>query len=270
MKDLFDFMEGPRVPSLIEFENREEWDGVYEIVDCKRALSPSNLPEMDYALNPYSGCEHGCIYCYAPDVTHSPWDGWRVVRVKKNIVARLSSETKDIKGIIGIGTVTDPYQGAEGRFTLTRQCLEVLKRRGYEIHLHTKSDLILRDVDILDGMKGQVAVTLTGLDERTSKITEPGAPMPSVRLETLRRLTDRGINTYALIAPISDRLEGREEEFCDAVAGTGVRRAALDPLNLKPGVRMRTERMGFYPSLKSTEKIRNLLESSGIQVRNVF
>ncbi len=255
---------------LPEFGNEDEWDGVYRMVNCKRALAPSGLPEMDYNLNPYGGCEHGCVYCYAPEVTHSDWKDWRVVKVKANIVERLAKELPGLTGTIGIGTVTDPYQGAERRFRLTRNCLEFLEGKGHPIHMHTKSDLILRDKDLLASFSGQVAVTLTGIDERRARMTEPGAPPPAARLKALRELTAAGINTYALIAPVLDHLEGREQEFCDAVIDTGVRRAALDPLNLRPQMAVRLERMGIRGSNVSLERIRRILTAAGVEVRDVF
>lgn len=255
---------------LSEFGTEEDWDGIYRMVTCKRALAPSGLPEMDYNLNPYGGCEHGCIYCYAPEVTHSEWKSWRVVKVKTNIVERLAKELPGLSGTIGIGTVTDPYQAAERRFRLTRQCLEYLDGKGHPIHLHTKSDLILRDKELLTHFDGVVAITLTGLDERRSKITEPGAPLPKARLKALKELTEAGISTYALIAPILDHLEGREQEFCDALIDTGVRSAALDPLNLRPELSMRMERMGIRGSSSALENIRSILTKAGIEVRDVF
>lgn len=240
------------------------------MVRCRRALAPSALPEMDYALNPYSGCEHGCVYCYAPEVTHTDWSSWRVVGVKVNVAERLAKELSGLKGTIGIGTVTDPYQAAEARFGLTRECLEVLSGRGFPIHMHTKSDLILRDLDLLKGFEGQVAVTLTTVDEKVSKVTEPGAPLPDARLRALKELTSAGLNTYALIAPVLDRLEGKEEDFCRAVADTGVKRAALDPLNLRPEMSKRLARMNIKGSMASLEKVRRLLAEEGIEVRDVF
>ena len=256
--------------TLPEFENMDEWDGIYEIIQCKRALSPSGLPEMDYSLNPYAGCEHGCVYCYAPEVTHSEWKDWRVVKVKANIVSRLAKELPGLHGTIGIGTVTDPYQGAERRFRLTRDCLEFLEGRGFSVHMHTKSDLILRDTDLLTRIPGQVAITITGIDDRRSKITEPGAPLPAARLRALRELTEAGVNTYALIAPILDHLEGNEEEFCQAIIDTGVRRAALDPLNLRPLMSERLSRMHIRGSSESVAIIRSILLKAGIEVRDVF
>lgn len=255
---------------LIEFDNVGAWDGEYRLIQCKRALSPSRLPEMDYALNPYAGCEHGCVYCYAPEVTHSDPGNWRVVGVKTNIVERMARELPGLSGTIGIGTVTDPYQAAEARFMLTRRCLEHLVGKGFPIHLHTKSDLILRDLDLLKRFEGQVAITLTTCDDRLSRITEPGAPLPEARFGALKALTDAGINTYALIAPVLDRLEGLEEEFCRKVADTGVRRVALDRLNIRPVMGRRLDRMGIGRSDRVLENLRTLLENDGIQVRDVF
>ena len=255
---------------LIEFENVDAWNGEYRLIQCKRALSPSRLPEMDYALNPYTGCEHGCVYCYAPEVTHSDIAAWRVVGVKTNIVDRIVKELPGLSGTIGIGTVTDPYQAAEARFMLTKGCLEHLVGKGFPIHLHTKSDLVLRDIDLLKRFEGQVAVTMTTCDDRISRITEPGAPLPEARFKALKELTDAGINTYALIAPVLDRLEGLEEEFCDMVAATGVKRAALDPLNLRPLMAKRLDRMDIGRSDTALEKVRSLLIKRGIVVRDVF
>lgn len=261
---------GGTVRGLIEFENPDVWDGEYELIRCKRALSPSGLPEMDYSLNPYGGCEHGCVYCYAPEVTHAEWKTWRVVKVKVNVVERLAKELPGLSGTVGIGTVTDPYQAAEKRFGLTRACLEYLDGKKFDIHMHTKSDLILRDTELLAHFGGQVAVTLTGIDERMSKITEPGAPLPKSRLNALRKLTSAGINTYALIAPVMASLEGKEREFCDAVIDTGVKRAALDPLNVRPEMAKRLDRMNLRGSQTSLVLIRDILTGAGIEVRNVF
>ena len=255
---------------LIEFGDESDWNGVYRMVQCKRALAPSGLPEMNYNLNPYGGCEHGCVYCYAPEVTHTDWKEWRVVKVKSNIVERLAKELPGLSGTIGIGTVTDPYQAAERRFRLTRSCLEFLQDKGHPIHLHTKSDLILRDIDLISRFEGQVAVTLTGTDERMSKITEPGAPLPEARFRALREMTEAGINTYALIAPVMAHLEGHEREFCDRVIETGVKRAALDPLNLRPQMAVRLEKMNIRGSSSALENIRRMLREGGVEVRDVF
>ncbi|MDR1954852.1 MAG: radical SAM protein [Candidatus Methanoplasma sp.] len=233
-------------------------------------MSPSGLPGIDYALNPYGGCEHGCVYCYAPEVLHTDWKEWRVVKVRSNIPDRLSKELSGLEGTIGIGTVTDPYQYAEKRFGLTRKCLEILKERDFRIHLHTKSDLIIRDLDLLASMRGEAGITITTIDERISKITEPGAPLPERRLEALRRLVEAGIDAYALVGPVLDHLEGNEKEFADAVASTGVRRICIDSLNLRPQLSERLNRMNIRGSEKAKEKIRRTAEDSGLVVMDVF
>jgi DNA repair photolyase len=258
------------ITDLIEFEDASQWDGPYKIVEAKRALSPSGLPGIEYALNPYGGCEHGCVYCYAPEVLHTDWKDWRVVKVRSNIPDRLSKELVGLEGTIGIGTVTDPYQYAEKRFMLTLKCLEILKKKNFRIHLHTKSDLILRDIDLISSMKGEVGITITTVVEKYSKITEPGAPLPQKRLEALKRLCEKGVDAYALIGPVLNHLEGSEAQFVEAVASTGVKRVYIDSLNSRPLLTMRLSRMNMHGSDRSKEKIRDLATSAGLIVRDVF
>ncbi|MCL2032491.1 MAG: radical SAM protein [Methanomassiliicoccaceae archaeon] len=247
-----------------------EWDGCYRITEAKRALSPSGLPGIDYALNPYGGCEHGCVYCYAPEVLHTDWKDWRVVKVRTNIPERLAKELSGLEGTIGIGTVTDPYQYAEKRFRLTQRCLEILKERDFRIHLHTKSDLILRDIELISSMRGEVGITITTLSDKFSKITEPGAPLPGKRLDTLRQLSERGIDTYALIGPVLDHLDGNEEELVEAIVSTGVERVFIDRLNPRPLLTERLNRMNIRGSERPREKIRKLAAASGLSVSDVF
>jgi DNA repair photolyase len=192
------------------------------------------------------------------------------VKVRSNIPDRLSKELSGLDGTIGIGTVTDPYQYAEKRFRLTQRCLEILKRKDFRIHLHTKSDLVLRDIDLISSMRGEIGITITGIDEKFSKITEPGAPRPQKRLETLRQLSARGVDAYALIGPVLSHLEGKEEEFVSAVVSTGVERAYIDALNPRPLLMERLSRMNIRGSEVSKEKIRRLAEASGLLVRDVF
>ena len=225
---------------------------------------------MDYALNPYSGCAHGCVYCYAPEVTHAEWGGWRIPKAKMNIARRLALELPNIEGVIGIGTVTDPYQPVESELELTLQCLKVLKDRGFRIHMHTKSDLILRDIDLLSEMECTVGITITGIEERESKMTEPGAPMPSRRLEAISKLADVGINVYALVGPVLSHLEGRESALVDAIARTGVKLIYIDSLSSRPLLSERLARMRFRGSPSAERRIKELSEAAGVEVRPVF
>ena len=210
------------------------------------------------------------MYCYAPEVLHTDWKDWRVVKVRSNISDRLSKELSGLEGTIGIGTVTDPYQYAEKRFRLTRRCLEILKERDIRIHLHTKSDLILRDIDLISAMRGEVGITITSVSDRFSKITEPGAPLPEKRLEALRMLSERGVDTYALIGPVLNHLEGGEKDLVGAIVSTGVKRVYIDSLNLRPLLAERLARMNIRGSETARENIRRSATDAGLLVKNVF
>lgn len=255
--------------NLYDFLPSDDWNGPHRAIQCKRALSPSKL--FDFALNPYSGCEHGCVYCYAPEVTHNRPDDWRVVKVKINIVDRLSKELRFAEGSIGIGTVTDPYQRAESRFGLTRDCLKVLRAQNRKVQIFTKSDLVTRDIDILGGMDVTVGMTITGLDDRVSKITEPGAPIPKKRLDALRTLVEEGIDTFVLAEPILSHNEGFEKEFVDAIYNAGTRAIEIGGLNHRQSSELRLARMGIYPaSDECINEIRNVAKGLGMSVKDIF
>ena len=192
------------------------------------------------------------------------------MKVRSNIPDRLSKELSGLEGTIGIGTVTDPYQYAEKRFRLTQRCLEILKEKDFRIHLHTKSDLVLRDIDLISSMRGEVGITITSIDDRFSKITEPGAPLPQNRLDALKKLSEKGVDTYALIGPVLNHLEGTEGSLVDAVVSTGTKRVYIDSLNLRPMLADRLSRMNIHGSERSKEKIRRLAEDSGLLVQDVF
>ncbi len=117
-------------------------------VDCKRALGPSKLPGLDYALNPYRGCAFGCVYCYSPAVLREARPLGSFVEARRNIPNALARELKSSRrGLVGIGTVTDPYQPLEGRYRLARLCLEQLLRYDFPISIQTKSPIVIRDLD---------------------------------------------------------------------------------------------------------------------------
>ena len=160
-------------------------DGVGEVA-CLRALNPSRLPGLDYALNPYVGCAHACAYCYSQDVLRlgqrGKWGSW--VEAKRNFAARLSDELRRAKpGVVGLGTVTDPYQSAEAKRRLSRACLEVLREHNHPVCVQTKSDLVADDLELIASLQSpEVGFTATTLDESLASILEPGAPPPLARL----------------------------------------------------------------------------------------
>ncbi len=232
----------------------------YNEISCKTALSQSGLPGLDYTLNPYTGCEHSCIYCYAPSTLHyggaEQWGTF--VNAKTDIPRVLEKELRTKKrGIVGISTVTDPYQPLEEKLKLTGNCLQVLQSKGFPVCIQTKSSLVLRDIDILKEFnEKEVGLTVTTLDDRISGVIEPGATLPSMRLKALETLSSSGIPTWAFIGPMvpgvldNDRLV----ELLEAVNATGVSHVMFDKLRLKPGMWARIE-----PHLR--EKAPDLLEA---------
>lgn len=211
------------------------------LVECKSAISPSRLPGLDWALNPYRGCAHRCRYCYAQDVTRfrldRPWGD--VIEVRVNITSRLKrSLSKSREGVYGVGTVTDPYQPLEGQYELTRGCLSVLKRYGADVSVLTKSDLVTRDLDLLEGWEGaEVGVSVCTIDESVASVIEPGAPSPGRRLSALSRLSEAGVNTYLMLAPLIPGLCDSEPDLIkllEAAREAHVRRILWDVFNPRP------------------------------------
>jgi DNA repair photolyase len=205
-------------------------------------LSKSSLPGLDYSLNPYTGCSHGCIYCYAPATLRyggpEPWGTF--VTAKTNIPAVLERELRKMpRGIVGISTVTDPYQPTESRLKLTRSCLEVLQAKQFPICIQTKSSLVTRDIDLIrDFRDKEVGLTVTTLDDEASAIIEPGASLPRERLDALKRLTDAGITTWAFVGPLVPGFIDAAglAELLASVKEAGACKVIVDRLRLKPGL----------------------------------
>ncbi len=208
-------------------------------VRASTALPRSNLPGMDYALNPYVGCEHDCIYCFAPDVLHKDPVKWgKEVGVRSNLPTLLAKEIRNKRGVIGIGTVTDPYQPLEKSCLVTRKCLMEIVRHDNPISILTKSDLVVRDIELIASTKRpEVGITITSVDDRISRAFEPGAPLPSVRLEALRKITEAGLNTYAMVGPVLPMLvEGDLNDLVRSIAATGTKRLMVDRMRYRPGM----------------------------------
>ena len=215
-------------------------------VKATTALPRSNLPGMDYALNPYVGCEHDCVYCFAPDVLHKDAAKWgKEVGVRSNLPTLLAKEIKNKRGVIGIGTVTDPYQPLEKSCLVTRKCLMEILRHDNPISVLTKSDLVVRDIELISATKRpEVGVTVTTVDDRISQAFEPGAPLPQRRLEALRQLSAAGLNTYAMIGPVLPMLTDEDlTEVVRAIARTGTRRVMVDRMRYRTGMEEMIARM---------------------------
>lgn len=186
-------------------------------VRVKTALSKSGLPEYDYALNPYLGCQHGCIYCYAMDFTRDePGERWgEVVYVKVNLIQALLRDVRRFRpGIVGVSTITDPYQPVESRYRLTRRAIEVLCGAGYHVSIQTKSALIIRDLDIIGRCGGSIDVGFTITTMRdTYRAIEPMAAHPMARASALRRVAKLGIETWIFLGPIMPGINDRREDY---------------------------------------------------------
>ncbi|HQQ25251.1 MAG TPA: radical SAM protein [Methanomassiliicoccales archaeon] len=226
--DLFLLMDDdrpvPQVPRIGEVRTRV-------------ALPASRLPGLDYALNPYVGCAHDCLYCYAPYVTKRPRAEWTVVLARTDIPQVLAKEIKGKKGMIGLGTVTDPYQEAERHLLLTRRCLMEMVPHGLSVSVLTKSDLILRDLDLYKELKGEMGITVTSVNDDISRTLEPGAPLPGRRVAALSRMADQGLNAYALVGPLLPLLTGRDvDEMVEALSSAGIKWVMLDRFRPRPGM----------------------------------
>ncbi len=210
-------------------------------VDSTRKIITRNQsPDIpfDRSINPYRGCEHGCVYCFARP-THaylglSPGlDFESKLFVKPDAPALLEKELS-ARGYsprtIAIGTNTDPYQPIERKYQVMRGILEVLERAGHPVGIVTKSALVLRDLDILSRMAERnlvkVALSVTTLDPKLARVMEPRAATPARRLETLRQLSAAGVPTMVMVAPIIPAINDAEiERILDAAAIAGVKGA---------------------------------------------
>ena len=204
----------------------EAFKTIVQIEPAKSIITTNQSPDIsfDQSINPYRGCEHGCIYCYARP-THaymglSPGLDFETrLFAKTNAAALLRAELSNPRyqvKAIALGANTDPYQPIEKRFAITRQVLEVLEESGHPVTIVTKSAMVLRDLDILTRMAQRdlvkVAVSVTTLDSVLARQMEPRAATPPRRLDAIRRLSDAGVRTGVIMAPIIPALNDSEIE----------------------------------------------------------
>lgn len=210
-------------------------------------ITRNSSPDIsfDRSVNPYRGCEHGCVYCFARP-THaymglSPGLDFEARLFAKPDAARLLDKELSKEGYtprtIAIGTNTDPYQPVEKQYRIMREILEVLEACGHPVGIVTKSALVTRDIDILGRMAerglAKVALSVTTMDRRLARTMEPRAATPTKRLETIRQLTDAGIPTSVLVAPIIPGLNDQElERVLDSARAAGAREAGYVVLRL--------------------------------------
>lgn len=189
-------------------------------VQAKSILSESKI--YDYVVNPYTGCQHACTYCYARFMKRftrhgEPWGEF--VDVKVNAPDLLAREIKrKKKGKIWLSGVCDPYQPLEERYRLTRRCLGILAANGWPVAVQTRSPLVMRDVDILrEAPDVEVGFSIPTADERIRELFEPCAPRIQDRIDALAGLHRAGIKTFAMIAPLLPGAKGLADALRDTV-----------------------------------------------------
>ncbi len=218
-------------------------------IKCKTALNPSKLPGLDYSLNPYTGCQHKCVYCYVPNVMHLDRKKWGdFVKIKTNIPNVLSKEIrKKPKGIVGISTVTDPYQPVEKKYKLTRYCLQQLLIHDFPINIQTKSDLVTRDIKIISRFStAEVIFSIATLKDTQRKILEPNSSKIQDRLNAMKKISKAGIKTSVFFGPIYPTIKTEEiKEIIHTFSEHGANKIMIDKFNLKPGI---------YQNIKNTLK----------------
>ncbi|MGB3445316.1 MAG: PA0069 family radical SAM protein [Xanthobacteraceae bacterium] len=230
----------------------------------RKVITRNDSPDIgfDRSINPYRGCEHGCVYCFARP-THaylgmSPGLDFESKLFAKPDAPALLEKELAAPGyepkMIAIGTNTDPYQPIEREHKIMRGILEVLERAGHPVGIVTKSALVTRDIDILSRMAARnlvkVALSVTSLDPKLARAMEPRAATPQRRLEALRQLSAAGIPTTVMVAPVIPALNDSEiERILDSAAHAGVREASYVMLRLPLEVRdlFREWLMAHYP-----------------------
>ena len=281
-------------PDLADEAVGEEAKTQFIPVHPKTMVNKVDSPDIPFSLslNPYQGCEHGCIYCYARN-THPYWgysaglDFEQKILVKHEAPAVLEAQLKKknwkAQPIMLAGN-TDCYQPAEKKFQLTRQILEVLWKYRHPVGLITKNKLILRDLDILSKMAekrlGSVAISITTLQEDLRRKLEPRTSTGLGRVEAVRQLSEAGIHVHVMAAPIIPGLNDHEIfQIAEEAAKAGAKSISYTMVRLNGDVGSLFEQWleEHFPDRKSKvlEKIRNTHDGSlsesrmGIRMRGV-
>jgi DNA repair photolyase len=209
-------------------------------ITIKTALVKSRIPGVDYVINPYLGCGHGCRYCYAGFMRRyarhhagAPWGTF--VEVKVNLPEVLDRELarKKHPGEAFLSSVCDPYQPVELKYRLTRRCLEILGKFGWQVSILTRSPLVSRDLDLLKTLPAvSVGLSIPTDDDQVRQVLEPHAPPIPARIATLQKLHDAGLSPWVFIAPMLPLNPARLHELIAPYAS----RIMMDPLNYRTQV----------------------------------
>jgi len=234
-------------------------------ITCKTLLNKSDL--ADFTLNCYVGCSHRCLYCYArymKKFKDRPEDWGHFVDVKINAPQALTSQIKKIKqpGEVFMSSICDAWQPLEAKYRLSRTCLKILLESGFTVSILTKSSLILRDFDLLAAYKTpSLGMTITTLIPNLQVALEPYASPAKDRLNTLKKATEKGIETWAFLGPLIPEFTDTEanlEGLFRALESLNLAKIYIDKLNPRWGV-LDTLKRGLASRREDYLKIRLML-----------
>jgi DNA repair photolyase len=182
-------------------------------------------------FNPYTGCDHGCVYCYASSYIPQ----FAKCRPKNALLQRLQREAMKLKGeTVSIANSSDPYPRVEATAGLTRRCLEILAESNCQIQIITKSNLVIRDGDLLCKVPSTVALTITTDDAEVARLLEPHAPPPDARLRAAEDLIGKGIPVSVRIDPVIPFVNDNQEKLVATLASIGVKHVTSSTYKVKP------------------------------------
>jgi DNA repair photolyase len=199
-------------------------------------------------MNLYRGCQHGCIYCDSRSTCYKLGE-LSDIRIKENALELLEKELKSkrVKGTIGFGSMNDPYMPVEKDVQLTRDALKLILKNKFPVHIITKSDLVLRDLDLLKEISktySAISLTITTDDDNLSKIIEPAAPVSSKRFEAIRQLSESGIYTGIMLMPVLPFITDNKKNI-EGIIHEGSRNGAQYILNFM-GMTLREGQREYY------------------------
>ncbi len=197
-----------------------------EEITAKTILNHGKQPDpwfgLKYNMNLYRGCQHQCVYCDSRSDCYRIKD-FAKIQVKINALDLLEGvlPRKRVRGTIGFGSMNDPYMPVEREYRLTRKSLEIISANEFPVHILTKSDLVLRDIDLLveiSNVYAAVSFTITTADDELAQKLEPGAPLPSQRFQAMGKLAKAGVLTGVTMMPILPFLEDSEENLLKIIS----------------------------------------------------
>ena len=226
--------------------------------EAKSIITKSNIPSIDYVINPYTGCQHGCIYCYAEFMirfTNHKGDKWgQFLDVKTFDLNKIKPEKYTGKRLL-LSSVTDPYLPLEKKYQNTRKILEKLVDTKAAVSILTKSKLVVRDIDLFKKFENiRVGISISTLNEEFAKIIERAASKPLERLEAIKQISEAGIETYTFISPYFPEITNYKDIIEEAKGYSN--RFSFENLNFRPHNVPRIMKIikEHFPKLLSTYK----------------